>query len=78
VTNQSRTTPITFASIATSGDFAMATNCGATLRPRAECSVNVRFTPTDYGKREGTLTFDSNASNSPSSIDLIGKGIQGK
>ena len=76
--NKSKTTPVTFSSIVTSGDFAMVSGCGATLGPKSKCSVTIRFSPTALGPREGMLTIESNASNSPSSVSLTGTGTQAK
>jgi hypothetical protein len=78
ITNKSKTTPVTFSSIATSGDFAMASGCGATIGPKSTCKVTIRFLPTGFGGREGTLTINSNASNSPRSVDLTGNGTHAK
>jgi hypothetical protein len=74
--NQSDSTAITLTDIFTSGDFSMATNCGATISPKEACWVKVRFTPTGYGERLGTLTIDSNASDPSMSVDLKGKAAQ--
>ena len=74
--NQSSTTAITLTDMFTGGDFSMASNCGAVINPKDSCWVKVRFTPTAYGERLGTLTIESNASNSPGSVDLKGKGSQ--
>ena len=76
--NESKTTAITFSSIVTSGDFAMVSGCDATIRPKSKCSVTIRFSPTGFGTRDGTLTINSNASNSPRSVDLTGSGTHAK
>ncbi len=78
IMNKSKTTPVTFSSIATSGDFAMVSGCGATIGPKSTCKVTIRFLPTGFGGREGTLTINSNASNSPRSVDLTGSGTHAK
>jgi hypothetical protein len=56
----------------------MVNRCRATLRPQSKCSVTIRFSPTGYGWRGGTLTINSNASNSPNSVVLIGKGTHAR
>ena len=76
--NPSKTTPVTFSSIAASGDFAIVNGCGAALRPKGKCSVSVTFKPTAVGPAGGTLTIGSNADNSPSSVGLSGIGTQPK
>jgi hypothetical protein len=40
--------------------------------------VTIRFSPTGYGWRSGILTINSNASNSPNSVVLTGKGTHAK
>ncbi len=78
IQNKSKTTAVTFSSIAAGGDFAIVNGCGASIRPKAKCTVKVRFSPTALGARDGTLTIDSNASNSPSSVGLTGEGTHPK
>ncbi len=70
--------------IAVSGDFALATvkqtkritPCvnGSALTAGATCEVKVTFTPTQTGTRTGSVTFSDNASDSPQSVTLTGKG----
>src|ERR1017187_6532907 len=70
--------------IATSGDFALATvvktkkvtPCvnGGTVAAGATCEVKVTFTPTQTGIRTGDLTFTDNAPGSPQSVALSGTG----
>jgi len=78
IKNKSKHTPVTFSSIVTSGDFAMVNGCRATIRPQSKCSVTIRFSPTGYGWHGGTLTINSNASNSPNSVVLTGTGTHAK
>ncbi len=66
--------PITFTSIATTGDFAQTNNCGTSLAVNSNCSVNVVFKPTVAGSRAGTLTITSNATGI-TSIALTGTGV---
>ncbi|MGD0212117.1 MAG: choice-of-anchor D domain-containing protein [Terriglobales bacterium] len=83
LTNTGSTT-LDITSIATSGDFALATvkatkkvtPCvnGATLASGAKCEIAVTFTPTQTGTRTGDVTFIDNASNSPQQLPLSGKG----
>jgi subtilase family serine protease len=75
---------LTITTIATSGDFALATvtktkkitPCvnGGTVAAGATCEVKVTFTPTVAGARTGKLTFTDNASNSPQNVALSGTG----
>jgi hypothetical protein len=65
--------PLTLA-IAPSGDFSEIDNCGATLPASAACTINVTFTPTAVGTRNGTITVSDNAANTPQVITLTGTG----
>ncbi|WP_063825134.1 discoidin domain-containing protein [Catelliglobosispora koreensis] len=56
------------------GNFARTTTCGATLNAGASCSVAVTFTPTSAGTKSGTVSFTSNASGSPHTVNLSGNG----
>ena len=70
--------------IATTGDFALATvtktkkvtPCvnGGTVAAGATCEVKVTFTPTQTGTRTGSLQFTDNAPASPQSVSLTGTG----
>jgi hypothetical protein len=53
------TAPATIASIAVSGDFTVAHNCGTSLAVNATCLANVTFKPTDLYARTGTLTVNA-------------------
>jgi len=56
-------------------DYHISTNtCGRTLAAGANCSVSVTFTPTAKNTRQGTLTFNDNAPNSPQTVALSGTG----
>ncbi len=71
--------PLTFTSIAATGDFAVAasgTTCNTSTPVAAggSCVVNVTFTPTANGARSGSLTLTDNASGSPQTVSLSGAG----
>ncbi|WP_239123771.1 discoidin domain-containing protein [Rhizocola hellebori] len=68
-------TAVAISGIATSGDFARTTTCGATLNPGANCSVSVTFTPTASGTRSGQLSIGSNAQGNPHVVNLTGTGF---
>jgi len=57
-----------------SGDFSETNNCGTSLSPTANCTVNVTFTPTATGSRTSTLTITDNAPDSPQTVALFGTG----
>ena len=61
-------------SIVASGDFAQGNNCGSTVAAGASCTINVTFTPTVSGTRNGTLTVTDNAAGSPQTASLAGTG----
>jgi poly(3-hydroxybutyrate) depolymerase len=68
-------TTLLFSSIATGGDFAVASNtCGSNLGAGSSCTVGVTFAPTAVGLIQGTLTINDNAFGSPSVIALGGTG----
>jgi hypothetical protein len=80
VTNTGNVT-VTFSGIAFTGDFARSSypyQCGTyytTLSPNGVCTIYLVFAPTVTGTRNGTLTITSDASTSPQSVSLAGKGI---
>jgi len=64
-----------FSSIATSGDFAIASNtCEPGIGAGLQCTIGVTFTPTALGPRPGTLTITDSAPGSPSLVALSGTG----
>ena len=68
----------TITSIAVTGDYSQTNNCPLTLAAAQTCTVNVVFTPTALGSRNGTLTILSNLAVSPtvtSVVTLSGTGI---
>ena len=65
----------TIASIASSGDFAQANDCPASLAAGQSCTIRVRFHPAQGGTRKGTITLRDNDPGSPSqAIPLSGVG----
>ena len=60
-------------SVTASGDYTQTNNCGS-IAVNASCTVNVSFRPTASGTRSGTLTINSNATNSPTTVALSGTG----
>jgi hypothetical protein len=75
---------LSVSSIATTGDFAVASTvpsgglCGGTLAPNASCIINITFTPTVTGTRPGSLSVTDNAAGSPQQVTLSGTGINTK
>jgi len=70
--NQSVALNIT--NITASGDFSQTNTCQNPVPPNGTCTINVYFTPSTTGTRNGTLTVTDNASNSPQTAALTGVG----
>ena len=69
--------PFNLTNVSVSGDFAESNNCGASLPPGANCTVNVSFSPTTTGTESGTLTITDATRSSPSAVPLSGTGVNG-
>jgi hypothetical protein len=69
------TAALNITSIAASGDFAQTNGCPGSLAPAATCTINVTFTPTALGLRNGAITVVSNAASSPNTVPLSGTGV---
>ncbi len=65
---------LSITSIQITGDFAQTNNCSSSLAPSSSCTVNITFTPTISGNRNGTLTVNDNESGSPQTASLTGSG----
>lgn len=63
---------LTISAIAASGDFAQTSTCGNSLATGANCTIDVTFTPTTTGTRNGTVTISDNAAGSPHTVSLVG------
>ena len=75
------TGPLAITSIVPAGDYALAatpTSCpysGGLLSAGQNCTLDVVFTPTQYGTRSGSLTISDNASGGSQVVSLVGSGI---
>lgn len=58
--------------ISATGDYSQSNNCGGSLAAGASCSINVTFTPTAQGARNGNLQI---AGDSPQKVPLSGMGV---
>ncbi len=73
--------PLVTASITVSGDFQRVSagtgDCGTapTLAPNSSCTIRVTFAPTAVGTRNGTVTVNDNAANTPQTASLSGNGV---
>jgi hypothetical protein len=66
---------LAISSIAASGDFAVAGNgCGSGVGAGLKCTIELTFTPTAIGSRQGTLAISYSAFGSPTLIPLSGTG----
>jgi hypothetical protein len=66
---------LNFSSIRTSAGFVVASNtCGADIAARANCKVDVTFSPAATGSAVGNLTFTDDAVGRPQSVRLMGTG----
>jgi hypothetical protein len=70
---------LTFSGIAIAGadaaDFAESNTCGASLAPKADCTITVAFRPSQLGPRTASLTITDGAPGSPQSVPLHGFGV---
>jgi len=58
------------------GDYAVSTNCPATVPANSSCTLSVTFTPTVTGSRTGTLTENSSSlAYSGTTVSLTGNGV---
>jgi len=56
------------------GDFTLTDNCGSSLAPSGQCTLEVAFKPSSSGTRTASVVFADNAAGSPQTISLSGKG----
>ena len=69
------TDPLGITSIATSGDFSVASNnCPSSLPVGGTCTIGITFTPTVKGIRTGKLTIKDFNTKSPHLVTLKGTG----
>ena len=73
LTNKGNTV-LNIASITTSADYPMTTNCGGTLGSLATCTITVKFSPTYPGAINGTLTITGSVTGDYLNIPLTGTG----
>jgi hypothetical protein len=57
------------------GDFTQINNCPSALASNLSCTLNVIFTPTSTGTRNGTLSLSDNSQGSPQVVNLAGLGM---
>ena len=74
LTNQG-TASLSITNIGITGDYAQTNNCSGALAASASCTINVTFTPTATGARNGTLAVTDSAAGSPQTVTLSGTGL---
>jgi len=69
-------TPLLISNIAITGssDFTQTNTCPGSLAKNTSCTINVKFAPSAKQSRSGTLKITDNASSSPQTVSLSGKG----
>jgi hypothetical protein len=69
-------TALMISNVALSGstDFTKSGSCAASLNKGQSCTITVMFKPSAKQSRTGTLKFTDNATSSPQSVSLSGKG----
>jgi len=81
--NSTGTAPLTLGLIETTladfvlkpGGVAAGRACGASLDPGASCDVAIAFHPTAEGIRDGSLHVTNNATSTPASVRIVGRGV---
>jgi phospholipase C len=72
--NNYGTTTMTVSSISVTGDFTQTNNCDGSVSRSRACKINVSFSPTATGVRNGTLTVTDSDRSSPQTASLTGTG----
>jgi len=73
LTNNGNAT-LSISAIQVAGNYSQTNNCPATLPSGASCAINITFSPTSAGARNGTLSISDSASDSPQALSLTGTG----
>ncbi|HEX4920152.1 MAG TPA: choice-of-anchor D domain-containing protein, partial [Candidatus Bathyarchaeia archaeon] len=61
--------------IQATGDFAQTNGCSTDLPPYGTCKIQVTFTPSVVGARNGSITITDDAPNSPQTVSFAGTGL---
>jgi hypothetical protein len=73
--SNSGTAALSISSIAASGDFTVSTTCGGSLSPGGNCALRVVMTPAAIDTCAGAISIHDDASGSPHTIALSGRGV---
>jgi sugar lactone lactonase YvrE len=71
--------PLTINNITVTGDYAQSNNCPRSIAPRQTCTINVTFTPTGTGTRNGSLIVSDDSESiggNQQTVKLNGVGHQ--
>jgi hypothetical protein len=66
---------LTISGIQATAPFSQTNNCGSTMAPNQQCTINVTFQPTAKGYYSSTLVITDSAANSPQNVSLTGNGV---
>jgi hypothetical protein len=73
------TSAVAVASVALSGtnaaDFSQNNSCGSSLAAGAACTINVTFTPSQFGQSTASITITDSTVGRPHSVSLDGVGL---
>jgi chitodextrinase len=73
------TAPLAISSITISSSagvyFTQTNDCGTSVAPNANCTINVTFSPGASGPQNATLSIADNAPGSPQTVSLSGTGV---
>jgi len=72
--SNSGSSPLTFISAITSGDYSSVQTCPRQIQHGRSCKIQVTFTPKAPGARPGTLTITDSDPSSPQVVSLTGLG----
>jgi hypothetical protein len=67
-------TALAITNISTTGDFTQTNNCGNSVPSGQQCTIQITFTPSARGTRNGTLSVVDNSTTSPEHASLNGMG----
>jgi hypothetical protein len=65
---------LTVSGIQINGDFTQSNNCASSLPAGSKCGIDVTFTPTGTGTRNGTLIITDSVGGRPQTLGLSGVG----
>jgi phospholipase C len=69
------TAALDITSITATEEFSQTNNCGSSVAPKADCQIQVTFTPTTAVSKSGLITVSSNAGDSPDNVQVHGTGV---